>query len=156
PGCAAAMALGAAACLSGSDPQKIERLPDTTGMRSEILIQSRQRYKYDRCLTIFGAKLIEVGDAAGTTTAQLEAAITDRTAAIHYFAPGGGEGVVPIEAVLRLAHARGVPVLVDAASQIYPLERLRHYPAIGADLVCFGAKYFGAANSSGILCGRKA
>jgi L-seryl-tRNA(Ser) seleniumtransferase len=155
PGCAAAIALGTAACMSGSDPQKIERLPDTTGMRNEVLIQARQRYKYDRCLTIFGGRLVEVGGEQGTTTGQLEAAISDRTAAIHYFAPGGGEGVVSLEEVLRIGKARGVPVLVDAASQVYPLERLRKYPGMGADLVCFGAKYFGAFNSTGVLCGRK-
>jgi L-seryl-tRNA(Ser) seleniumtransferase len=155
PGCAAAIALGTAACLSGTDAEKIERLPDTTGMKREILIQKRQRYKYDRCLTIFGGKLIEVGDANGTTTAQLAAAITEQTVAIHYFAPGGDPGVVPIEEVIRIGHARGVPILVDAASQIYPLERLRSYSAMGADLTCFGAKYFGAGNSAGILCGRK-
>jgi L-seryl-tRNA(Ser) seleniumtransferase len=155
PGCAAAIALGAAACLSGSDPARAERLPDTTGMRNEILIQASQRYKYERCLTIFGARLVEVGADGRTTAEQLAAAITDRTAAIHYFAPGGGAGVVPPEEVVRIAHQRGVPVLVDAASQIYPLEELCKYTGMGADLVCYGAKYFGAYNSTGILCGRK-
>ncbi|MCS6862198.1 MAG: aminotransferase class V-fold PLP-dependent enzyme, partial [Abditibacteriales bacterium] len=154
-GCAAAIALGAAACLSGSDPEKIERLPDTTGMKDEILIQARQRYKYDRCLTIFGGRLVEVGDAHGTTAEQLEAAINDQTAAIHYLAVWGTEGVVPLEEVIRIGKARGVPVIVDAASMVYPLETFRKYPQMGADLVCYGAKYFGALNSTGILCGRK-
>jgi L-seryl-tRNA(Ser) seleniumtransferase len=154
-GCAAAIALGAAACLSGSDPAKAERLPDTTGMKNEILVQASQRYKYDRCVTIFGGRLVEVGADGRTTAEQLAAAITNRTAAIHYFAPGGGAGVVPPEEVVRIAHQRGVPVLVDAASQVYPLEDLRKYTGMGADLVCYGAKYFGAYNSTGILCGRK-
>jgi len=155
PGCAAAIALGAAACLSGSDPEKIERLPDTSGMKNEILIQARQRYKYDRCLTIFGAKLVEVGDANGTTAEQLSAAISEKTAAIHYLAVWGTEGVVPLEEVIRLGKARGVPVIVDAASMVYPLDTFRQYQKMGADLVCYGAKYFGALNSTGILCGRK-
>lgn len=155
PGCAAAIALGAAACLSGSDPQKIERLPDTTGMKNEILIQARQRYKYDRCLTIFGAKLVEVGDANGATAEQLEAAINDQTAAIHYLAVWGTEGVVPLEEVLRIGKAHGVPVIVDAASLVYPLDAFSKFQSVGADLVCYGAKYFGALNSTGILCGRK-
>ncbi|MSS70093.1 MAG: hypothetical protein EXS64_01240 [Candidatus Latescibacteria bacterium] len=155
-GCGAALALGAAACVSGSDPEKMERMPDTTGMKNEILIQKRQRYSYDRCLTIFGAKLVEVGDEEGTTAAQLEAAITDRTAALHYFAPGGGEGVLPVEEVIRVGKARGVPVLVDAAAQLFPLELMKRYTGLGADLVCYGAKYFGSFHSTGILCGRKA
>jgi L-seryl-tRNA(Ser) seleniumtransferase len=154
-GCAAAITLGAAACMAGSDLEKIGRLPDTTGLKNEILLQTRQRYKYDRCLTLFGARMVEVGDERGTTASQLEAAVTDRTAAIHYFAPGEGEGVLPFAEVLGIAKARGVPVLVDAAAIVYPPERMRLYLGQGADLVCFGAKYIGACNSSGILAGRK-
>ncbi|MCZ6679558.1 MAG: aminotransferase class V-fold PLP-dependent enzyme [Candidatus Poribacteria bacterium] len=154
-GCAAAIALGAAACMAGSDPEKIAQLPDTTGMKNEILIQKRQRYHYDRCLTIFGAKLVEAGDDSGTTADQLEAAITDRTAAIHYFAPGGAEGVLSPEEVVGIGKRNGIPVTVDAASQIYPLDKLHRYTGMGADLVGYGAKYLGACHSSGILCGRK-
>ena len=155
PGCAAAMALGTAACMSGSDPEKVERLPDTSGMRHEFLIQACQRYKYDRALTIFGGKLVEVGDASGTTAAQLEAAITNKTAGIHHLAVGQREGELPIETVIAIAHGHGLPVIVDAASEVYPLERMLRYNELGADLVCYGAKYFGAYNSTGILCGRK-
>jgi seryl-tRNA(Sec) selenium transferase len=72
PGAAAALALGAAACMTGGDRAKMAQLPDTTGLKSEILIQKRQRYKYDRALTIFGARLLEVGDDSGTTPHQLE------------------------------------------------------------------------------------
>lgn len=155
PGCASALALGSAACMAGSDPEKMERLPDSTGMKNEFLIQNRQRYKYDRCMTIFGGKLVEVGDENGTTAAQLEAAIGDKTAGLLYLAPGGGEGVVPLEEALRINKGRGVPVIVDAASQVYPLDRMCGYMRMGADLVGFGAKYFGACNSTGIVCGRK-
>ena len=59
PGYAAALALSTAACMSGSDPEKMEQLPDTTGIKHDILIQKKQRYHYDRCLTIFGAKLVD-------------------------------------------------------------------------------------------------
>ncbi len=155
PGCFAAMALGAAAIMSGSDPEKIERLPDTTGMKNEFLVQACQRYKYDRALTIFGGKLIEVGDETGTSAEQLSAAITDKTAGIHYLGVGQREGELPIETVISIAKDRRIPVVVDAASEVYPLDRLRRYNELGADLVCYGAKYFGAYNSTGILAGRK-
>lgn len=155
PGCAAAISLSAAACMTGSDPAKIDQLPDTTGMKDEILIQTRQRYHYDRCLTVFGAKLVEVGTDSGTNSAQLQDAITDKTAAIHYFAPGGADGVLPLEECIRIGKAHGVPVIVDAASQIYPLERFYQYIKMGASLVGYGAKYFGACNSTGVLCGSK-
>jgi D-glucosaminate-6-phosphate ammonia-lyase len=156
PGCAAALALGAAGCMTGNDSAKINQLPDTTGMKNDILIQKRQRYHYDRCLTIFGANLVEVGDENGTTQEQLEGAITDNTAAIHYFAPGGEAGVLSPEECVRIGKAHGVPIMVDAASQIYPLETFYRYIKMGADLVGYGAKYFGACNSTGVLCGQKA
>jgi L-seryl-tRNA(Ser) seleniumtransferase len=154
-GCAAAITLGVTACMAGSDLEKIGRLPDTAGLKNEILIQKVQRYKYDRCLTLFGARMIEVGDERGTTAAQLEAAITDRTAAVHFFAPGDRVGVLPFETVAAIAKKRGLRILVDAAAIVYPPARMRAYLDQGADLACFGAKYIGAPNSSGILAGRK-
>jgi L-seryl-tRNA(Ser) seleniumtransferase len=156
PGCFAALALAAAACMSGTDPQKIEQLPDTSGMRDEFLIQACQRYKYDRAMTIFGGKLIEFGDAQAATIEQLRAAINDKTAAILYLAVGQRPGELPIESVIAAAKQRNVPVIVDAASEVYPFDRLRRYTDLGADLVCFGGKYFGSYNSTGLLCGREA
>jgi len=123
-------------------------------MKNEIIIQKVLRVKYDRCVTVPGARLIEVGDEAGTTPQQIEAAIGPKTAAIHYLAPGR-PGAVPLEEVLKIAKRHGVPVIVDAAGQVYPPENLKRYVAMGADLVCYGAKYFMAPNSSGLLVGRK-
>ena len=57
-GCAGAMVMAAAAAMTGSDPRKIIQLPDTTGMPCEILIQSNQRYHYDRCWEMSGGKLV--------------------------------------------------------------------------------------------------
>src|SRR5258708_6426294 len=75
PGAAAALALGAAACIAGADPDKIGRLPDTTGMANAILIQAGHRYHYERAVTVPGGKLVEVGDKNGTTAEQLKAAL---------------------------------------------------------------------------------
>ena len=155
PGCAAALALGTAACMAGDDNEKIEQLPDVTGIKHEVIIQKGLQYKYDRCLTVPGAKLVEVGDDAGTTLEQIEAAIGPNTVAITHLAPGIREGVVPLEEVIQIGKKHGVPIIVDAAAQIYPLEIFKKYTGMGADLVCYGAKYFGAPHSAGILCGRK-
>ncbi len=155
PGCASVLALGSAACMTGNDRRRMEQLPDTTGMRDEFLIQSRQRYKYERCVTVYGGKLVEVGGVDGTTASQLEAAMTDRTAGLLYVAPGGGPGVVPLEDAIAVARDRGVAVIVDAASQVFPLDVMCRYPRMGADVVGYGAKYFGACNSTGIMCGRR-
>ncbi|MSP13401.1 MAG: aminotransferase class V-fold PLP-dependent enzyme [Chloroflexi bacterium] len=155
-GAAGAITLSTAACMAGSDPAKISRLPDTTGMKNEFLIQKVQRYKYDRCLTIFGGKMVEVGDEQGATVDQLRQAITERTAGLFYLAVGKRQGELALADVIRVAHQSGIPVIVDAAGQVYPIDELRRYTRLGADLVCYGAKYIGAPNSTGILVGRKA
>ena len=154
-GCAAALAVGAAGIMTGKDDSKIEQIPDVTGMRYEFVIQRQLRVKYDRCVTIPGGKLIEVGEEESTTPEQIEAAIGPNTAAIHYLAPGDRPGCVPMAEVLDIAHSRDIPVIVDAAGEVYPTDRLSKYVGMGADLVCYGAKYFGAVNSSGILTGKK-
>jgi L-seryl-tRNA(Ser) seleniumtransferase len=156
-GCFAALVQGIAAFITGTDREKIGRLPDTSGMQNEILIQKRQRYHYDRCITVPGGKMVEVGDEQGTTIAQLEAAIGPNTAGILHYARGEVvDGVLQLADVVAAAKRKGTRVIVDAASEIYPIERMHYVAQSGADLVCFGAKYLGAQNSAGILCGSKA
>lgn len=155
-GAYAALVLGAAGIMTGDDPDKIARLPDTTGMRDEFLIQKNMRYRYDRSITTAGAKLIEVGDDTGTTAAQLEAAIGPQTAGILHFAKGERQpGALKLPEVVAIARRAGIQVLVDAAGEIYPLERMLWLPQSGAGLICFGAKYLSSANSTGILCGQR-
>lgn len=153
-GCCSAMALSAAACMAGKDPRLAAQLPDTRGMPNEILIQATQRYKYERCVTVSGARLVEVGDASGVSAGQLEAAIGERTAAILVVASRPA-GSLPIEEVLPIAKRHGVPVILDAAGQVYPPEKLKQFPALGVDLTTHSAKYFGGPNSTGFLCGRR-
>jgi L-seryl-tRNA(Ser) seleniumtransferase len=156
PGAAAALALGTAACITGEDPDKIARLPDTTGLKDSVLIQAGHHYHYERAVTVPGAKLVEVGDATGTSAKQLDMALGPKVAAVLFPAHlEGAAGTLPLSSVLEIAHAKGVPVLVDAAGRIFPLDTFRSYAGGGADLVAFGAKYLGAMNASGILCGRK-
>jgi D-glucosaminate-6-phosphate ammonia-lyase len=157
PGAAAALALGTAACVTGDDLDKMARLPDTTGMKNEVVMQACQRYSYQRATTIVGTRLVEVGDENGATPEQLEAAIGPRTACVLYVAHlESRPGALSFDQVLDIAHRKGVPVLTDAAGQVYPLDRMRSYTKRGADLVAFGAKYIGSVHSSGILCGKKA
>src|SRR3982074_3191941 len=84
PGAAAALALGSAACMAGADPDKIARLPDTTGLPNTVLIQAGHHYHYERAVTVPGARLLEVGDATGTTAAQLQAALGSNVATILF------------------------------------------------------------------------
>ena len=154
-GCAAALTLGTAGFMTGKDLDKMAQLPNTSGMKTDILIQKLQRYSYDRCFTLTGANLIEVGDSAGCSAEQLNSAIGNNTAGVAFLArQDWDDSILPLEEVIRVAHENNVPVIVDAASQIYPLDYFRTLSQ-QADLVCFGAKYFGAPNSTGIACGKR-
>jgi len=156
PGAAAAIFLGTAACLAGTDGEKSQQLPDTTGMKSDVLIQAGHRYKYDRQVGMTGAKLSEVGSKNGTRPDQLEAAIGADTAAIlHPAHLDGKPGTLPLEDVVRIAHARNIPVIVDAAYLNYPTSVMGDYVRRGADLVCISAKYFAGPNAGGFIMGRK-
>jgi L-seryl-tRNA(Ser) seleniumtransferase len=156
PGAAAALALGTAACVAGADPERIARLPDTTGLPGQVLIQAGHHYHYEHVVTVPGARLVEVGEAGGTTPAQLEAALGPSVAAVLFPAHlDGAPGTLPLGEVIAIAHAHSVAVLVDAAGRVYPLDKFKEYARDGADLVAFGAKYIGALNASGILCGRR-
>ena len=154
-GAASALALGAGAILSKDHPERLESLPDASGFPHEIITQRVSRQKYDRCVEFSGAKLVEYGDEAGTTLEQLRAAITDQTVALHYFVPPDPlPGLLPLETVIEEAHARGLPVIVDAAGHTWPVDELRMYTRAGADLVVYANKYFDAPHSTGLLVGR--
>jgi D-glucosaminate-6-phosphate ammonia-lyase len=156
PGAAAAIMLGTAACMAGTDGAKSEQLPDTKGMKSEVLIQAGHRYKYDRQVGLAGAKLIEVGSANGTRADQFEQALGERTAmVIHPAHLDGKPGTIGLEQVAALAHKHGVPVFVDAAYMNYPTDLMAGYLKRGGDLVAISAKYFGGPNAGGFILGRK-
>jgi D-glucosaminate-6-phosphate ammonia-lyase len=152
----AAMGLAAAACIAGSDPEKIARLPDSAGMANEIVLHRAHRLAYDQAYRVGGAKLIEIGVPYGTPEWELERAITERTAAVAYHdSPNTGPGALPFATVVAIAHARGVPVIVDAASTLPPVDHLRRWTRWGADLVIFsGGKGIRGPQDSGLLAGR--
>jgi len=156
PGAAAAIMLGTAACMAGTDGPRSERLPDTSGMKNEVLIQRRHRYKYDRQVGMTGARLIEVGTDNGTNRDQLERAITPQTAMIMHPAHlDDGAGTIRLEDVAAVARRRGVPVFVDAAYMNYPTALMGGFVRRGGDLVGISAKYFGGPNAGGFLMGRR-
>ena len=105
------------------------------GMRNRMLLQSGHGYHYQRAVTVPGARLREV--AADQLAVALEA---DDVAAVLFPAHLDGEaGTLSLVEVIELAHAHSVPVIVDAAGRVYPLERFKSYTKLGADLVAFGA-----------------
>jgi D-glucosaminate-6-phosphate ammonia-lyase len=155
-GAEAGLLLATAACLAGTDPIKIEQLPDATGMANEAIIHRAHRNGYDHAVRAAGAAIVEVGYGHGTLPHQLEAAFTDRTALVAYLAsPWASRGALSLPETCAMAHRHGVPVLVDAAAMLPPPENLTRFIAEGADLVTYsGGKGLRGPQSSGILAGR--
>jgi D-glucosaminate-6-phosphate ammonia-lyase len=161
-GAAACLTLATAACVTGLEPGKMARLPDTTGMKNEVVVVRSQRNFYDHAVRAAGVRLVEVGlpdRYAGAGVRDAEAweiadAITECTAAVFYVADAAARP--PLSEVVKVAHAAGVPVIVDAAAQLPPQSNLRRFIEIGADLVAFsGGKAINGPQGTGILCGRR-
>ena len=162
-GAGAALALAGAAFMAGNDDDLIQQLPDTSGMKGEMLIQKCQRYWYDRCVEVSGAKLVEFGDELGAIESDFENAITEQTCGIVWVANELSPGTVvgnniqtnplSLEKVIKIAKKHGIYVLVDAAAQIYPLDILGKYIRMGADAQVIAAKYMGASQSVGLALG---
>jgi D-glucosaminate-6-phosphate ammonia-lyase len=160
-GASAGILLGAAACLAGLDPARMNRLPDVDDGRNAFIVVRSQRNMYDRAIVVAGGRIVEVGipdrysgpgvrDAAAW---EIAAAITPDTAGIYYLAHP--QSLPPLADVAAVAREHGIPLLVDAAAQLPPADNLRHFLEQGADLVAFsGGKAIGGPQASGILCGR--
>ena len=155
-GAAGGLLLQAAACIAGSDPLKMVQLPNADGLKNEIIIHRSHRFPYDQSYRAAGATLVDIGDGRRCAPWQLEGAFTDRTAAVAYLlSPFVSRRAIPLEQVCEMAHARGVPVIVDAASFLPPRANLRRFTAEGADMVIYsGGKGVRGPQSTGILCGR--
>jgi L-seryl-tRNA(Ser) seleniumtransferase len=163
-GAAAGLAVATAACVAGTDPERIRALPhlDWPGAKDEVVIQRSHVTGFAQNYRIPGPRLVPVGGAEGATAAEHAAAISERTAAVAFL--GGelpGNARFPTRAglaeVVELAHRRGVPVIVDAAAELPPPEHLRTFSELGADLVVFsGGKGLRGPQSSGFVLGREA
>ncbi len=150
------LTMQAAAVIAGSDPANMVRLPDATGMKNEIIIHRSHRFGYDQLYRAAGAKFVEIGDGRRCYPWQLEAAFTENTAAVAYlFAQFVSRRAIPLSKVCDIAHARGVPVIVDAASTLPPRDNLRRFIREGADMVILsGGKGVRGPQGTGILVGR--
>jgi L-seryl-tRNA(Ser) seleniumtransferase len=153
---AAGLTVTTAACVAGREPDRIYRLPDTRGMKTEIVVHRHQRNHYDCCVRAAGVRFVEIGSSRETFPWELETAITENTAAVVYFISHEGRNSLSLPQVLRIAHARQVPVIVDAASELPPISNLRRFVDQGADLVIFsGGKGVGGPQASGLILGRR-
>lgn len=156
-GAAAGLTLVTAACIAGTDPERRERLPFTADLKNEVIIHSHTRVQYDFGVRMAGVRLVEIGSPAGTSTNELIAAITPRTAAMFFFPRGQEErGELPLEAAVEICHARGIPVIVDAAAQLPPKSNLWSFTQRGADAVIFsGGKGLRGPQPTGLILGKR-
>ena len=156
-GAAAGLTLVTAACIAEGDPERRERLPFTEGLKNEVIIHSHTRVQYDFGVRMAGVRLIEIGSPAGTSADELAAAISPRTAAMFLFPRGEEErGELPLETAVEVCHARGVPVIVDAAAQIPPKSNLWSFTQRGADAVIFsGGKGLRGPQPTGLVLGKR-
>jgi D-glucosaminate-6-phosphate ammonia-lyase len=162
-GASAALTLGTAACLTGLDVARMDRLPNTTGMPNEVLMAQHQVSGYDHAISAAGAKIVGVGIPNDTTRPtqihitkawEFESAITENTVAIAYAYIAGS--TPPLEQVIEVGKKYHIPVIIDAAAQVPPAENLRKFISTGADLVAYsGGKGIRGPQDSGILCGRR-
>jgi D-glucosaminate-6-phosphate ammonia-lyase len=150
-GCASSLTLATAACIAGKDPEKIRRLPDTSGMRNEVIIQKAHRFDYDHAIRNVGAKLIEIDSAD-----DLKVAVTPRTSMLFFLNSADAKGKIRREEFIQLAKRLAIPSLVDAAADLPPAENLWALTRMGFDLVGFsGGKSLGGPQCSGLLLGRR-
>jgi len=161
-GAAAGLTLGAAAILTGYDLGRMERLPHTEGFPHEFVVAREHRNGYDHAVRAAGARLIEVGfheivAGAGVRRAETweyEAAFNEKTAGVLYVYDAKAQP--PLVDLVKAAHARKLPVLVDAAGELPPRANLKNILKSGADLIVFsGGKAIRGPQASGILCGRR-
>lgn len=153
-GAAAGIVIATAACLVGADREKGMRLPDTTGMANEVIIQAAHNIHWARMLKIAGAKIVVVGNTKKTTPQDIRKAITNRTVSLHFIVSHWvyeQPSLVPLEEYVRIAHEHNLPVTVDAAAE----HDLRKYIAAGGDLVIYsGGKEIEGPNDTGFICGK--
>ena len=148
-GCAAALCQVTAACVAGSDPEKMIRLPDTTGMKNEVIVQTCHRNVYDHAIRMVGVKMIEVD-----TKAELEAALNDRTAMFFVFGDAEERGQITTKEMADIGHEHGIPTFVDAAAERPDVPNW--YLEQGADAVAYsGGKCLRGPQASGLVLGRK-
>ena len=155
-GAAGGLVLQAAACIAGTDEDKMRRLPDSTGMKNEIVMQRCQRFSYIQSYRVGGGILVEAGDEDGCSREQLEAAFSENTAAAAYlFAAHSSKNALPFDEYRDFAHSRGVPLIVDAANYLPPRANMRRFMDEGADMVVYsGGKAVRGPQGAGILLGR--
>ncbi len=150
-GCFGAMSIGMAGILTGMDPEKVKQLPNTKGMKNEVIIQESHTIGYAQALTNVGAKVVKV-----KTTRDLEKAINKNTAMLWFLNAHTDQGAIKWEEFIALGKKYNIPTFIDCAADVPPVENLFKFTKMGFDLVSFsGGKGIRGPQSAGLLLGKR-
>ena len=149
-GCAAALTQATAACVCGRDQDAIRQVPNTTGLKNEVIIQRSHRFGYDHAIRNVGVNLVEV-----ETRAEMEAAVSAKTAMLFFLNVTNNLGQIQREEFVEIGRQTGIPTLIDAAADLPPADNLQAFTRLGFDLAAFsGGNGLRGPQCSGLLLGR--
>ncbi|MBT3543675.1 MAG: aminotransferase class V-fold PLP-dependent enzyme [Flavobacteriaceae bacterium] len=150
-GCFGAMSIGMAGILTGMDPKKVKQLPDTEGMKNEVIMQESHAIGYAQALTNVGAKVIKV-----KTAKDFEKVINKNTAMFWFLNANTDQGEIKWEEFIALGKKHNIPTFIDCAADVPPVENLFKFTKMGFDMVAFsGGKGIRGPQSAGLLLGKR-
>jgi D-glucosaminate-6-phosphate ammonia-lyase len=154
-GSSSGLFLAVTAALCSGDELASERMRRSLPERRDIVVDRKHRFPLDRSVELAGGRFVEIGDAIGTRPAELEAVIGSAAAVVYVAGNFYEKLALPLPEVIRIAREAGIPVIVDAAGQLPPVENLWRYTTeLGATAAIFsGGKDLGAPHSTGFIVG---
>jgi uncharacterized pyridoxal phosphate-dependent enzyme len=156
-GAAAGIAISTASVIAGKNLSFIEKMPNSDGLKNEIIIQKGQNIHFggsiDQMIRLGGGRVTEVGSANKVERDHIEEAITDRTAALLYIKSHHAvqKGMQPIETMIKIAKEHNIPLIIDGAAE----SDFRKYIAMGADIVIYSGGKALEGPTSGFICGKR-
>ena len=148
-GAAAALCHAAAACVAGADPEVMLRLPNTKGLKNRVVMLKDGRFTYDHAIRMPGVEIVEM-----EAQEALVGALDEGVAMVAMLGTREAQAKGRLEAVAEAARPRGIPIMVDAASE--HLRRPNPYLSRGATMVAYsGGKYLRGPQPTGLLLGEK-
>lgn len=159
-GAGAAIELSVAGCMAGNDHGKWMKLPNTEGMKNEVVMPRGHHIAYTPQWTAAGARIVEYGHhgarAFRSYKDEIECLMNDKTCCLSYTVSYNTvpRGTIPLEEVIEAGKKHNVPVVVDSASMLPPVSNLWKFTDMGADIACFsGGKAIQAPNNTGMMLG---
>jgi seryl-tRNA(Sec) selenium transferase len=144
-GSAGAIAVATAGCLAGTDPTNVYQLPDTTGMKTEVVMLGG-RSAFDSAIRLCGAKLV-----VAPSVDVLKTSLNPQTAMVYT-----GWSDERLSQALEVTKAAKVPLFLDMADAIPPFDNFSKFSKMGVDLYCFsGGKGLCGPQAAGVLLGRQ-